>query len=187
MNINCPRNLDILYHAFKSAYKFDINQCIINEINCNYFDNVKLLLTRLTRDSFFDWNFVIDYYNSCNKCYRISYKNITFNILVKGTISKKKRENLYKSIYRVYLTAQLYNIKKDFNYYIIMYPGKRTLPKKHMIINAVNINGGFTYTDSNDIYIVRFQDYEKVIIHELLHHNINMHYNKWKPYNLQIL
>lgn len=184
MNINCPGNLDILYRAFKSAYKFDINQCIIREINCSYFGDVKRLLSN---DSFFDWKFVIDYYNSCNKCYRISYKNITFNILVNGTISKKKREHLCKSIYRVYLTAKLYNIIKDFNYYIIMYPGKRTLPKKHTSINAVNINGGFTYINRNDIYIVRYQDYEKVILHELLHHNMTMHYDGWKPHNLQIL
>ena len=184
MNINCPENLNILYRTFKSAYKFDINQCIINEINCSYFSDVK---KHLLNDSFFDWNFVIDYYNSCNKCYKISYKNIKFNILINGNICKKNREHLCKSIYRVYLTAQLYNIIKDFNYYIIMYPGKRTLPKKHTILNAVNINGGFTYKNTNDIYIVRFQDYEKVILHELLHHNINIDYDGWNEHNLYIL
>ena len=53
MNINCPGNLDILYRVFKSAYKFDIKECIIKEIDCSYFGDVKRLLLN---DSFFIGN-----------------------------------------------------------------------------------------------------------------------------------
>lgn len=184
MNINCPKHIDNLYSAFKKAYNFDIKQCIIKESHCDNFKSVGRLLTN---DGFFGWDFVMDYFNNCNKCFKLTYKTIVFNILIKGNLSKAKKEHLCKSIYRVYLTTRLYNIPKHFNYFIIMYPGKRSLPKKNNIVEAVNINGGFTYINGNDIYIVRYQDYEKVILHELLHHNTIMHYDGWKPHNLQIL
>ena len=184
MNINYPKHIDNLYCAFEKAYNFDIKQCIIKESHCNNFKEVGGLLTN---DGFFGWDFVMDYFNTCNKCFKLSYKNVVFNILVKGNLSKAKREHLCRSIYRVYLTTKLYNIAKSFNYFIIMYPGKRSLPKKNNIVEAVNINGGFTYINGNDIYIVRYQDYEKVILHELLHHNTTIHYDGWKHSNLQIL
>jgi hypothetical protein len=90
----------------------------------------------------------------------------------------------------VYLVKLLYNIKpsENINYYILLNPLKRKLPnKKSDIISAKNINGGFTYINSNNIYIIRKEDYEKVIIHELLHHNNIIHHEDWKEKNIKIL
>jgi hypothetical protein len=102
-------------------------------------------------------------------------------------MSVKRKENICKSIYRVYLTAKLYDIRKEFNYYIILNPFKRKLPPQGNRVEAKHINGGFTFINSNDIYIIRAEDYEKVILHELLHHNKLIHYDSWKDSNLSLL
>jgi hypothetical protein len=62
---------------------------------------------------------------------------------------------------------------------------KRKLPnKKGDSIGAININGGFTYLNSNNVYIVRKEDYEKVILHELLHHH-DIHFEGWTNANIK--
>jgi hypothetical protein len=69
-----------------------------------------------------------------------------------------------------------------------MNPQKRCMPsKKDDLIDVKNINGGFTYINKNDIYIIRKEDYEKVIIHELLHHNILIHKTDWEKENIKRL
>lgn len=69
-----------------------------------------------------------------------------------------------------------------------MNPKRRYMPaKKDELIDVININGGFTYTDKNNIYIIRKEDYNKVILHELLHHNILIHKDDWKEANIKRL
>jgi hypothetical protein len=66
-----------------------------------------------------------------------------------------------------------------------MNPQKRYLPsKKDDLIDVKNINGGFTFINKNNIYIIRKEDYNKVIIHELLHHNILIHKTDWLDKNI---
>ena len=63
---------------------------------------------------------------------------------------------------------------------------KRKLPNKMGdSIGAANINGGFTYFKSNNVYIVRKEDYEKVILHELLHHHHDIHFEAWTNANIK--
>jgi hypothetical protein len=59
--------------------------------------------------------------------------------------------------------------------------------KKEDVIDVVNINGGYTYINKNNIYIIREEDYGKVIIHELLHHNTTIHYQEWEASNIRRL
>lgn len=177
-----------LYKIIKANYDIKIDNIYIKDIsesiatNDNFMNFKKLLL----RDSYFEWKFCVEYFDKCNRAYHISYMNITFYILCCKAISKKARQHLYNSIYRIYLIKKLFDIKptKDFNYYILLNPLKRKLPVKGDSINAININGGFTYVNSNNIYIIRKEDYEKVIIHELLHHHRDIHYEEWSNQNI---
>lgn len=177
-----------LYKIIKANYDIKIDNIYIKDIsesivtNDNFMNFKKLLL----RDSYFEWKFCVEYFDKCKRAYHISYMNITFYILCCKTISKKARQHLYNSIYRIYLIKKLFDIKptQDFNYYILLNPLKRKLPVKGDSINAININGGFTYVNSNNIYIIRKEDYEKVIIHELLHHHHDIHYEEWSNQNI---
>jgi hypothetical protein len=185
--INYNFNEEKLYNLIKKSYNFNYEEYDINKISLDKFDNFKILLIK---DSYFDWNFCIKYANNCKYAYFINYKDINFYILTNVKISQKIKIHLYKSIYRTFLIKQLYNIKPDqyINFYIILNPLKRKLPnKKTEIINAKNINGGFTYINTNNIYIVRKEDYEKVIIHELLHHNNFIHNDDWNIKNIKML
>jgi hypothetical protein len=108
-------------------------------------------------------------------------------------MSAKMKKRFFMNLYRVYLVSKIYNITKGdnrrlFNFYIIMNPLKRCMPtKKDAILDVVNINGGYTYVNDNNIYIIREEDYNKVIIHEFLHHNTKMHYQDWDTSNISRL
>ena len=113
-------------------------------------------------------------------------------VKMRSKITKNMKIQLFKNVYRVYLISKIYDISKNgnyiFNYYIIMNPKRRYMPaKKDELIDVININGGFTYTDKNNIYIIRKEDYNKVILHELLHHNILIHKDDWKEANIKRL
>jgi hypothetical protein len=180
-------NEDELYDLIKKNYNFNHNEFNIHKISLDKFDNFKILLNN---DTYFDWNFCTKYANNCKYAYFINYKDINFYILTNIQISQKIKIHLYKCVYRTFLIKNVYNIKPEqyINFYIILNPLKRKLPnKKTEIINAKNINGGFTYINTNNIYIVRKEDYEKVIIHELLHHNNFIHYEDWNIRNIKTL
>ena len=179
-----------LYKIVKENYNINRNDIYIKDISdagkglvC--FKNFKELLLK---DSYFEWDFCIKYFDKCNYAYHITYKNINFYTLSDKAITIKAREHLFNSIYRVFLIKKLFNIKpaQDFNYYILLNPIKRKLPnKKGDSICAANINGGFTYINSNNVYIVRKEDYEKVILHELLHNHHDIHFEGWTNANIK--
>ena len=179
-----------LYKIVKENYNISRNDIYIKDISdagnsLVHFINFKTLLLK---DSYFDWSFCIEYFDKCNYAYHITYKNINFYTLSDKAITIKAREHLFNSIYRVFLIKKLFNIKptQDFNYYILLNPIKRKLPNKNGdSIGAVNINGGFTYFNSNNVYIVRKEDYEKVILHELLHHHHDIHFEGWTNANIK--
>jgi len=183
-----------LYKIVKANY--DIKGCI-KDISwaggkeTEHFKHFKHFKELLLKDSYFKWDFCIEYFEKCNRAYHISCNNINFYILSEKAITKKTREHLYKSVYRVFLIKKLFNIKPTtpvFNYYILMNPLKRKLPNKAGdSIGAANINGGFTYVNSNNIYIVRKEDYEKVILHELLHHHCDIHFEEWSNKNIKLI
>lgn len=176
-----------LYKLIKSNYDFDLNEPRIKEAPLSNFEYFKTLLKM---DGYFEWDFSITFLDKCNSAYQITYKNIKFNILTNKVITKKIRLHLFNSIYRVFLIKKLFNIKpaENFNYYILLNPLKRKLPRKNIeVVGAANVNGGFTYINLNNIYIIRKEDYEKVIIHETLHHHNNIHFENWSRENIKLI
>ena len=192
MNNMNNKNEHDLYKIVKENYNINRGEIYIKDISdagkalsLERFKNFKELLLK---DSYFDWRFCIEYFDKCNRTYHITYKNINFYILSDKPITIKARGHLFNSIYRVFLIKKLFNIKptQDFNFYILLNPMKRKLPNKMGdSIGAANINGGFTYFKSNNVYIVRKEDYEKVILHELLHHHNDIHFEAWTNANIK--
>jgi hypothetical protein len=192
MNNMNNKNEHDLYKIVKENYNINRGEIYIKDISdagkglsLERFKNFKELLLK---DSYFDWRFCIEYFDKCNRTYHITYKNINFYILSDKPITIKARGHLFNSIYRVFLIKKLFNIKpiQDFNCYILLNPIKRKLPNKMGdSIGAANINGGFTYFKSNNVYIVRKEDYEKVILHELLHHHHDIHFEAWTNANIK--
>jgi len=183
-----------IYKIIKAHYNFNaktLGDFKIAEAPLSVFDGLSRDLQD-TSNRFFNFGFAHDYIRKCNRCYHITYKELNMYVLLRTKMTPQMRTQLFRNIYRVYLISQIYQISKwgdyIFNYYVIMNPLKRCLPtKKGQIIDAVNINGGYTYTNKNNIYIIRKEDYNKVIIHELLHHNTLIHKQEWDEANIKRL
>lgn len=190
-DIYTVRTISDIYNIIKTNYDFVIKDFKIIKANSSIFNNFNKELSD-SSNNYLNYEFAHKYLEKCNYCYHVTYKEINMYIIMRNKIANKQKTQLFKNLYRVYLISKIYNISKwnsyVFNYYIIMNPQKRCMPsKKTDLINVENINGGFTYINKNDIYIIRKEDYNKVIIHELLHHNILIHKTDWNKENIKRL
>jgi hypothetical protein len=177
-----------IYNIIKINYNFIMNDFKIIKADSFIFNDFNRELLD-SSNNYLNYEFAYKYLEKCNYCYHITYKEINMYIIMRNKIINKQTKQLFKNLYRVYLISKIYNISKwnsyKFNYYIIMNPQKRYLPsKKDDLIDVKNINGGFTFINKNNIYIIRKEDYNKVIIHELLHHNILIHKTDWLDKNI---
>ena len=180
-----------IYNIIKKNYNFDIKDFELINASTSLFDNFKSELLS-SNGKYLNYEFAHAYLQTCNNCYHIKYKDLNMYVMMRCKLTKHMKTQIFKNVYRVYLTSKLYDISKNgnyiFNYYIIMNPQKRYMPaKKEELIDVVNVNGGYTYTDNNNIYIIRKEDYNKVILHELLHHNIYIHNMDWDKLNIKRL
>jgi hypothetical protein len=198
------RSINDIYKIFKANYNFNIADFKIKKVPVSVFDNFSDKLLN-SKKEYLNYEFAHKYMMTCKNCYHITYntennKNTELNklnklnmyILMRSKITKKMKIEVFKNMYRVYLVSKIYDISNsgsyDFNYYIIMNPKKRFMPtKKGELIDVININGGFTYINKNDIYIIRKEDYNKVILHELLHHNVLINQTQWDASNIKRL
>ena len=193
-DVSCVRDIyDIIkrHYDYASAASEAAGGFKITEAPLTVFDGFRRDLQD-NSNKFFNFDFAYKYMLKCSRCYHITYKELNMYVLLRTKMTPQMRTQLFRNIYRVYLISQIYQISKRgdyiFNYFIIMNPQKRCLPtKKGQIMDAVNINGGYTYINKNNIYIIRKEDYNKVIIHELLHHNTLIHKQEWEEQNIKRL
>lgn len=141
------------------------------------------LIKEMPSTRFLDYSFATDYIKQCKYYYKISCKDCIFHII---SVSKPILSKIRKTVNDVILIKHLYGIQKPLEYFVILNPKKRFFPKK-CCMQSKHINGGFTNPHSNKIYIIRKQEYLKVMIHELLHHNTRIHKDDWHPANIRKL
>lgn len=150
-------------------YKTNIDNEDINNSKNILTSNIKIyILNELNSINFIKKDLVeiinkYDYYNI------ITYNNITIKYI---SIKELTIKRMKKVIYRLGYIAKLFNISKAINIWFIPCKCKRFFPNNDEIIDRKHINGGYTYINSTDIYVYRYEDYAKVLIHELLHHSI---------------
>ncbi len=133
-----------------------------------------------------DFSFVSSYLQRCKYYYHIQYHILQFFVISVKPLTAREKNKIYNTVIRLYTVTQLYNMQKPMNIYLMMNPMKRYL-SKNAPINTHHINGGFTYINGNNIFIIRKEEYEKVLIHELLHHNTHIHYDYYKNENINKL
>jgi len=81
------------------------------------------------------------------------------------------------SLKQTIVTKRFFNVGKHLDIHIVLSPYKRYMPAVGEHVCECHINGGFTYPQSNEIYVVREEEYTKVMIHEILHHCRDIHNN----------
>jgi hypothetical protein len=115
-----------------------------------------------------------DYLNEINKSFYFSFKNMNVYVLYRENKDKINIEHIKKVIKRVYIISQF--IPKTINIYLLLSPFEKYFNddiKKPLDI--INCNSAFTYLNRCDIYILRYEEYPKVLMHELIHHIKNIH------------
>ena len=182
----CVRDI---YQIVKRHYDFNVRNFKIADAPLSVFHHFRRDLQE-SSNSYLNFAFAYKYADTCKHCYHITCVGTEINmyVLMNAKITPKIKKQFFKNLYRVCLISAIYGISKPFNFYIIMNPLKRYMPsKKDDVIDAVNMNGGYTYINKNNIYIIRKEDYAKVMLHELLHHNTSMNYEDWDASNIRRL
>jgi hypothetical protein len=131
-----------------------------------------------------DFKFALRYLDECKYYYILRHNESKMYIITKKPLTQYEIDDIFNCMSRIVTISQIFNMHEPYNFFIIMNPLKRTIPVNGYKMNTQNINGGFTYTHKHDIFIIRKEDYKKVIMHELLHHNKILHNDLWKYENI---
>ena len=124
---------------------------------------------------------VISYINQINSLKIIRYKNLTLKIYY------NTNDDLdFKFIKKVMIRGVFILKNKQMTIHLIPSPAKKIF-KEDGIMTSENINSGFTYVNRNDIYIFRKEEFPKVILHELIHHDLNIHQDNFNDDNKRLL
>ena len=138
-------------------------------------------------DSRFCPQSMISFFKECDKYIVMRLGTVTYHIYYKKSLTAAGSA-MIKSIQRTHALMEYCNIQKPINVHIIMAPYKRYFPTvPSEIIDTIHINGGFTTSSSNDIFIIRSEEASKVILHEVLHHCKFVHNNNWTAHQLDRL
>jgi len=123
-----------------------------------------------------------------NCSYILKFKSTHFSIiLVNDSNDAILNLRIVKLCKRIEFLYKHLGIQKIFNIWIIPLSNKRLFPNQKQEITVNNINGGFTYTNGNDIYVHKEEEFPKVTIHEFLHHTFFDTSDKWSSENIQNL
>lgn len=89
---------------------------------------------------------------------------------------------------RVQCILNAFGIQKHLTFWLLPSPHLRKFPRKSTTpVSPEHINGGFTYSQLNTIFVFRREEFPKVFLHETLHHTpIDMH-SSWKESDLSKL
>ena len=141
-------------------------------------------------NDFFMYDELRIYLNKLNRIYKIKYHNINIYILYQDNNNDINNDIIHvkKVLKRAYNITKFIN--KIFNIYLILSPFKKEF--KSISLTSQNCNSGLTIIHSHsdvlcvDIFIIRREEFGKVIIHEIIHH-INVIHSTFKKSNIDKL
>lgn len=123
---------------------------------------------------YFDCDFcpekIKKYIAKCNKCLRVTVDghNIKFNFYYYNVCPLLLSKMLI-SVKQAVAVKQYFNIAKSLEINLVLSPYKRFIPVKKCVAPE-HINGGYTSTSEGKIFVIRSEEYSKVMIHEIIHH-----------------
>jgi hypothetical protein len=139
-------------------------------------ENIKKEISDFFKNKFFN-----DYLDFVNKRKIFKYKNIMILVIFKET-SDLNIPHIRMVLKRLYKITQ--HINKTFNVILLLSPFSKKINNNSL--SYLNVNSGFTYMNKNNIYIVRNEEFPKVLLHEILHHNKFIH-SSFKNSNIKRL
>jgi len=132
-----------------------LNIKIIKFSNVTWVDEKSVLLQLNQLDQIYQitWNNNIIYIKMFKHCINSVLKNI--NLIIYIIEYLKSKSNTHEN--------------KNIEIYLILTDLKKFFPIKNQIINVQNVNTGYTDFNENIIFIWRYEEYIKVIFHEIIH------------------
>lgn len=100
--------------------------------------------------------------------YTVVHDIFTLNVVPHPKITIKKIKTM---IYRLTALQHIFNMTTPMVIWLVPIQQKRYFPQKGVPIDLTHINGGYTYPSSHTIYIYRYEEFPKVMLHEVLHHS----------------
>ena len=85
---------------------------------------------------------------------------------------------LLRIVKRLICLIKMFSIQKSYTIWLLPIPHNRFFPNGS-VVEPININGGYTYVNGTTIFVYRYEECAKVLLHELLHHTIFDSYGKW--------
>jgi hypothetical protein len=155
---------DISNYIKNNEIKFKIEEYVIPE---------KKLHTLI--DTQWVYKEVLNSIKDLHANYKISwsYKNFNHCIFIKSTESKfnsfKERLDTLLHIINYIYDSKKTSEEREINMYLLLSPLKKIIEKDDTICPK-NINSGYTDFSTNEIFIWREEEFEKVIFHELIHY-----------------
>ena len=125
---------------------------------------------------------VIDYIDNITDIYEFTDKNISVIVYY----NKHKDDIDFDFIRRVIKRGTTVIRTKPIKLILLLSSAKKILVDDK-ILTPYHANSGFTFIKRNEIFIFRKEEFPKVIIHELLHHDINIHSDDFKMENKELL
>jgi hypothetical protein len=118
----------------------------------------------------YDIKEVIVYIDEIDSIYEYEYNNIKILVFYRKKKDKLDINFIKKVIYRASSIIK----HKKFKISLLLTSAKKEIVYDKFL-SVENVNSGFTFTNRNEIFIFRKEEFPKVIIHELIHHDLNIH------------
>jgi len=123
---------------------------------------------------------VLSYIDEIDSIYEYEEHNIKIIVYY-----RKIKDNIdYDLIRRVVKRGNSIIKNKKFTIILLLTSAKKEFNRNRSEpLSTKNTNSGFTYVNRNEIFIFRKEEFPKVIIHELTHHDTNIHSDYINPEN----
>lgn len=169
--IKNERNL-IKQFIKENKKKIDINIDVLTDKNIKEFD---MNIDKYSKSSWVDRKGIINDMKNLTNNYIVTWsqtQNDSNNIYIKCT----KEQSLYllkkftKLIYIIEYIKEKTNNNKPVTAYLVLTTLEKKFPKpSEKIMDVHNANTAYTHTHLNYIFIWRYEEFEKVLLHEIIH------------------
>ena len=136
-----------------------------NNIDIKYELNANMNISKYCDSYFVETKIVSQKINSMGNTIIIKWNNSKNKIILK-TNDENYNILLLKIKIIIYIIEYLEN-KKNLNIILVLTDLEKYIPNNDEIIDVIHINSGYSY--NNTIFIWRYEEFEKVFFHEIIH------------------
>jgi hypothetical protein len=165
-------------HELERAYAHGVIQ---EQTHVATDQELKELLLEMA-DSRFTLPAIKEHITSCQKRWTFILGSVRLDILC-NRMGKKLREQIVRSLHRAVATMSMFGTR-DIHVVLLPIHEPRHKPDTGEMVGPRHVNGGYTYQQSNTVYIYRLEEWPKVMLHELLHHARAVQGIRWTKQNI---